>query len=123
MSQTLGETRPCANFQTNSVFANIEDREKGQYSVTIKDSKYSFLLVNEMDTQGQQPSIKEGYVFQDIKDGEVEEGSSQQIEGAELEQKEDLMQLSVVEMKRGLRILNMKTIVFLQNTREFFLMP
>ena len=82
MSQTLGETRPCENFQTNSVFSDIEDREKGQYNVTIKDSKYSLLLVNEMETQGQQPSIKEGYVFENIKDGEVEEGSSQQIEGA-----------------------------------------
>ena len=63
MSHTLGKTRPCANFQSNSVFDDIIDREKGQYNVTIKDSKYSLLLVNEMETQGQQPSIKEGYVF------------------------------------------------------------
>ena len=50
MSQTLGETRPCANFQSNSVFDDIIDREKGQYNVTIKESKYSLLLVNEMKT-------------------------------------------------------------------------
>lgn len=123
VSQILVGTKTCSSFQTNDVFAGIEEGGNDKHDAMIKEINGKLFLKGEIEIQEQQMNIEEGYVFKDIKDEEVAQ-SRQRLKSnyEEEEHKRDVMQCDIAKIIEdridGSKEDNNRTVVVQQRERH-----
>ena len=78
-SQIFVDTKEDFSFQTNGVFVGIGE-SVDEYDHAIKAIECKLFLKGEVEVQGQQTNIEEGYVLKDLKNVGIEKERSQHIE-------------------------------------------